>query len=165
MAVCLWRTNAGKTHFKCGYISNRPHAHKSWLMFDCSSHDIMCARKSYIWHQRILFRSFSTVRPWHQTNREPHLSWSGCVIIVWNAFSTCIDFPVWQTQLMCDQWLKEQKMYDCQDASTNATHTSTSSLLYILTNTQHMFSLLQVSQPLVLFMFLSSLVWQIYNEL
>lgn len=113
----------------------------------------------------MLLRSFSTVRQWHQTSKEPDLSGPGCVIVVWKAFSTCIDFPIWQKQLVCDEWLKEQKMYGCQNSSIHSAHNSTSDKLYIHMNKQHMFSLLQVSQPLVLFTFLSSLVWQIYNEL
>lgn len=117
------------------------------------------ASENIIW---VIYCS-STVRPWHQTSRQPNLSWPASVIVVWKTLSTCIDFPIWQQHLMHDKWLKETKFY--QNTCTHATHNSSSCLLYIHMSTQHMFSLSQVSQPHVLFMFLSSVVWQIYNEL
>lgn len=98
--------------------------YKSWLMCNCLFL-LWCAHISKIWHQRILFGSFSTVRQWHQTIRRPNSSWPVPVIVVWKTFTTCIDFTIWQQHLMYEEWLKDQKMYGYQNTCLHAIHNST----------------------------------------
>lgn len=82
--------------------------------------------------------SFYTISCWLPV-KQASVSCLWPVIVVWNIFSTCIDFCAMTTETRV--W--QPKIYVCQDTCIHAPHSSTSYLLLMHINTWPVFPLFE----------------------